>query len=173
MASITARLFSLIVFLFASIASGSPALAATFQLGLEPSELSGTVNGSTVTPMVGPTGSFVVKGAGSVHFVPAHVGQGAYFMQGFQQSSNAAFYRFTGQSIGDVFATGSGEVVVYLKSQLSVAERSAESTLPGGYKYETVFSTYSGDSKNLYYLQVHENNSRIVFHFDKIGRAHV
>ncbi|MDX1984375.1 MAG: Ig-like domain-containing protein, partial [Bryobacteraceae bacterium] len=74
-------------------------------------ELSGTANGSLVTPYLAPsgfTGTLVAKGTGSVNHTPAQTGNGVYF-QACCGNTNNAYYKFTGAAVGSVFNVNQGQ----------------------------------------------------------------
>jgi len=91
-------------------------------------EVNGVTNGSVITPAVAPPGfkgSVVVKGAGSVNFAPGgNSGNGVYFL-GCCSNSNNAYYKFSGTGVGSLFNVNKGEVVFYLTSRYSFAQRKA------------------------------------------------
>jgi hypothetical protein len=89
------------------------------------SEVSGTTNGSTITPGVAPsgfTGKVVVTNGGSVNFAPAFAGNGVYFLNCCDNTSNA-YYKFTGSTVGKLFDPAGGQVSFYLKSRRTFAGR--------------------------------------------------
>jgi hypothetical protein len=113
---------SLFLFFLATCASAQPLLL----IHADASEVGGA-NGSTVTPGVAPagfTGTVVSSSAGLVNFVPAQSGDGVYFLN-CCTSSNNAYYKFAGASVGSIFDTGNGSVEFYLKSRQSYAQRQA------------------------------------------------
>src|SRR5262249_51023636 len=75
------------------------AVAPLLQLRADATEVSGTANGSVVTPSVGPvgfTGTVIVKGTGSVNFTPGVSGDGVYFLNNnCCAATNNAYYKFT------------------------------------------------------------------------------
>jgi hypothetical protein len=96
-----------------------------FQLNMNATEVSGTTNGSVVTPAITPagfTGTLMKTGTGSVNFAPAQVGNGAYFLN-CCDPSNTAFYKFTGSTLGSIFNVAQGQITFYLKSRASFATR--------------------------------------------------
>ena len=115
--------------------------APLFVIKGEPSEISGTSNNAIVTPTVRPgsyTGVLKLTGTGSVNFTPATVGNGVYFQTCC--STNAAYYQFTGSTLGSIFNTAGGEISFYLTSRQSYAQRQSGS-------FRTVFGVEdaSGD----------------------------
>ena len=95
----------------------------------ERAELSGTANGAVVTPTLAPvglTGKLAVKGAGSVNFAPAKIGDGVYFLNCCDNVATA-YYKFTGATVGQVFNVNRGQVSFYLKSRYALAQRPAGS----------------------------------------------
>jgi hypothetical protein len=102
----------------------------TLQLHSDASELSGLTNGAVVTPAIAPpgfAGKLVVKGGGSVNFAPGQSGNGVYFLQCCDNSSNA-YYKFSGATVGSVFNVSQGQISFYLKSRQSFAQRLASRT---------------------------------------------
>ena len=115
-------------FSFTTLAStGSQVL---LQLHSDTSEVSGVTNGSIVTPAIAPSGfsgKVVITGGGSVNFAPAQSGNGVYFLQCCDNSSNA-YYKFPGATVGSVFNVSQGQISFYLKSRQSFAQRLASRT---------------------------------------------
>jgi hypothetical protein len=104
--------------------------APVFQLHLDATEVSGTTNGSTITPAVAPTGftgKVVVTGTGSVNYTPAQSGDGVYFKNCCDNSNNA-YYHFNGTGVGSLFSPTQGQITFYLKSRYSFAQRQASAT---------------------------------------------
>lgn len=102
--------------------SGAPVV---FQLHSDASEVSGTTNGSIVTPAVTPagfTGKVVVTSGGSINFAPGSTGNGVYFLKCCANTTNA-YYKFTGQPIGNIFNMDGGQISFYLTSRYSFAQR--------------------------------------------------
>ncbi len=112
-------------------------LTKTFDLKGSSSEISGRTDGSTVTPVVGPTGTVKVRGQGSVNFIPTSSGNGISFEKGNTQNDNTAFYLFRGADIVNLLDYTEGEISFTLKSKYSYNERI---NLPSYYKYRTPFS---------------------------------
>jgi hypothetical protein len=119
------------------------ATTEVFHLTGESSEISGSTNGSVVTPALGPVGTLSVKGLGSITFPPVRSGSGVSFAAGGQQNTNTAFYRFTGSGVANLFNSDQGELSFYLKSKYSFAERA---TLPS-YNYRFAFDATDGTNK--------------------------
>jgi hypothetical protein len=122
---------------------GGPAL----QLQLNASEVSGTQNGSTVTPSIGPaglTGTVVVNSGGSVNFAPAENGNGVYFLNCCGNSDNA-YYQFTGAALGSVFNVNQGQISFYLQSRYTFAQREASAS---GQRY--AFDVRDGNGSHLF-----------------------
>jgi thermitase len=115
---------------FTTLASGGTQLL--FQAHMDASEVSGTVNGSSVNPAVAPSGMagrVVVNGAGSVNYAPAQSGNGAYFLNCCTNTNNA-YYQFTGSGIGNSFNVAQGQVTFYIKSRYSFAQRQSSAASP-------------------------------------------
>ena len=114
---------------FTFTTSGSQQTGTLLQLQMNSGEVSGTKNGSVVTPTIGPsgfTGAIVVNGSGSVNFAP---GNGAYFLNCCANTNNA-FYRFTGSTVGNIFNLSQGQVSFNLTSRYSFAQRQASAASP-------------------------------------------
>lgn len=104
---------------------GTTAFSQSFQLHIDPSELSGTVNGATITPAIGPSGTVIVNGTGAVNFTPVPAtppGTGAYFTN-CCASTNNAYFKWTGAQLGNLFTASQGSVTFYLTSRYSFAQR--------------------------------------------------
>jgi len=88
-----------------------------------------------ITPAVAPPGfkgTVVVKGSGSVNFAPGgHSGNGVFFLACCSNSNNA-YYQFSGAGVGSLFDVNQGEVVFYLTSRYSFAQRK---TATAGQRY--------------------------------------
>ncbi|MBI2063623.1 MAG: hypothetical protein HYT65_01360, partial [Candidatus Yanofskybacteria bacterium] len=130
----------------------------------ESSEVSGTTNGSAVTPTVGSiTGLVDVDGTGSVNFAPAQIGNGVFFRNCCTNASNA-YYKFTGSQIGNIFNSNEGEISFYLKSQKSWAERKTGS-------FRVTFNVEDNPSAgNLFSFLVNHVSGRLIFSF-KLGET--
>jgi hypothetical protein len=123
-----------------SASSGQP---TRFSLAGIRSEVSGTVNGSTVTPAVGPAGAVVVNGTGAVQFSSG----GVSFAQGGQQNTNTAFYTFVGQQTQQIFGPGQGQISFNLTSRYNFADRVA---LPSA-NAEFIFDVYDNAAEQFYF----------------------
>src|ERR1039457_5255601 len=88
---------------------------------LPSTELSALVDGSIVTPAIGPTGTLTNRG-GSVNFSPATVGNGVYFLNCCSLSADA-YYTFKGSQLANVFSANGGEISFNLQSRQSWAQR--------------------------------------------------
>src|SRR5689334_19856103 len=113
--------------LFAGRNLPAQSLSTVLQLHADASELSGVTNGSVVTPAITPPGflgQVVQTGAGSVNFAPTQVGNGVYFLN-CCGNMNAAYYKFTGAAVGNIFNINQGQISFYLKSRSSFASRQA------------------------------------------------
>src|ERR1019366_5227342 len=98
----------------------------------ETAELSGTVAGATVAPTTNPsglTGALAITGSGSVTFAPAQVGNGVFF-ESCCDNGNAAYYKFTGETVGSVFNVDQGQITFYLKSRSSFLQRQTNAAAP-------------------------------------------
>jgi hypothetical protein len=139
--------------------SGTPVL---FLLHSDASELSGTSNGSTITPAVAPsglTGKVVVTSGGSVNFSPASAGGGVYFLNCCGNTSNA-YYKFTGSAVGNLFSMSGGRVSFYLRSRQSFAQR-----LQAG-SFRMAFDVRDSNALNhLFYFMTETLAGRLVFSY--------
>jgi hypothetical protein len=124
-----------------------PATSPRFYLTGTSSEVSGTANGSAVTPNLGPAGTVVVNGAGSIQFAPAANGGGVSFHKGGQQNLNTAFYTFAGPQVQQIFNPSQGEVTFNLTSAYSFAQRAA---LPQ-YNTRVVFDVYDNSNERFFF----------------------
>jgi hypothetical protein len=116
-------------FTFTTAAPGPPPL---FVLHGDPGEVSGTANGSVVTPPTAPpgfTGTVVVQGAGSVNFSSTQSGNGVYFLN-CCTNTNAAYYKFPSAAVGSIFNVNVGEISFDLKSRYSFSQRQASAAAP-------------------------------------------
>jgi len=68
-------------------------------------------------------GTLVKLGNGSVQFTPTNFGNGVKFLPGGQQNGDAAFYKYTGSQIGNIFDMNNGEISFKLTSNTSAAQR--------------------------------------------------
>ncbi len=130
------------------------------QLHLDASEVSGTQNGATVTPTVGPAGfrgTAVVNSGGSVNFTPAQTGNGVYFLNCCSNSSNA-YYKFTGAALGSIFNVNQGQISFYLKSRYTFAQRKATAS---GQRY--AFDVRDGNGTHLYSFMIAPSSGYLVF----------
>ena len=116
---------------------------------MDATEVTGTINGSTITPSTAPaglTGKVVVNAGGSVNYTPAQVANGAYFLNCC--GSNSAYYKFTGAALGNVFNVNQGQITFYLKSRYSFSNRVTQAPQP---RY--AFDVRDGDVNNhLFYF---------------------
>ena len=108
-----------------TITGSAPVPVTNLTINLDTAEISGTTNGSVVTPTLAPagfTGSVIVNGGGSVNFTPAQSGNGVYFLNCCVNTNNA-YYKFTGATIGNIFNVNQGQISFYLQSRYSFAQR--------------------------------------------------
>jgi hypothetical protein len=137
--------------------TSAPGLVTALQIQGNSSEVSGTSNGSVVTPSVTPSGfagTVVVNGTGSVNFTPAQSGNGVYFLNCCTNTNNA-FYNFTGSGIGNIFNNAQGQVSFTLQSRYSFAQRESSAAADrytfdardGGGKHQFWFLTCVADSR--------------------------
>jgi hypothetical protein len=136
-------------------------------LHADASEVSGTTNGSTVTPSTGPagfTGTVVVNSGGSVNYTPAQRGNGVFFLNCCTNTGNA-YYKFTGTPVGNIFTTSSGQVNFFLKSQFSFAQRKSTAASP---RYS--FDVRDGNTSNhLFYFLTEVGFGSLVFSYRVCG----
>jgi hypothetical protein len=102
--------------LFFTLCSGL--FAQTFLSHLDSSEL----NGSVVTPAIGPAGIVVKNGLGLVNFAPGATGDGVYFTS-CCASTNNAYYQFSGAGLAGLFDPAAGSISFSLTSRQSFASR--------------------------------------------------
>ena len=152
-------------FTFTTLAStGSQVL---LQLHSDASEVSGVTNGSIVTPAIAPsgfTGKAVVAGGGSVNFAPGQVGNGVYFLQCCDNSTNA-YYKFTGTTVGSIFNVNQGQISFYLKSRQSFAQRLASAT-----SYRQVLDVRDANT-HLFGFGIRANSGYLVFSYMLAGAS--
>jgi len=136
-------------------------LSPLFLLHADASEVSGVTNGSTITPRVAPTGlagSVVVNGTGSVNYTPAESGNGVYFLS-CCSNTNTAFYKFTGQAVGNIFNASQGQVTFYLKSRYSFAQRQSTAAA-SRYAFDV---RDSNTSNHLFFFQTEVSSGSLLF----------
>jgi hypothetical protein len=146
----------------APASGGGPAL----QLNLNATEVSGTQNGSTVTPSIGPvglTGTVVVNSGGSVNFDPAVTGNGVYFLNCCGNSDNA-YYQFTGAALGSVFNVNQGQISFYLQSRYTFAQREASAS---GQRY--AFDVRDGNGSHLFSFMTQVTSGSLEFTYTAAG----
>jgi hypothetical protein len=102
--------------LFFTLCSGL--FAQTFLSHLDSSEL----NGSVVTPAIGPAGTLAKIGTGAVTFAPGATGDGVYFTS-CCASTNNAYYTFAGAGLAGLFDPTAGSISFSLTSRQSFASR--------------------------------------------------
>ena len=107
------------------------------------SEISGTLNGSSVTPAIAPPGftGTVVNAGGSVNFPGP--GDGVYFLNCC--NTRNAYYKFTGLPVGTVFGSTQGQISFTLTSRYSFAQRPLNLT-----RY--IFDARDGGGNHLFYF---------------------
>ncbi|MDO8521176.1 MAG: Ig-like domain-containing protein, partial [bacterium] len=126
-------------------------LSTALRIAGEPAEagnLANPPNGTMITPAITPagfTGTVVRDGTGSVTFAPAQVGNGVFFTSCCLNTNNA-YYKFTGQTIGNVFNANQGEIDFYVKSAYSWAERNTAGSSASQAHY--VFDVRDDDMNN-------------------------
>lgn len=140
----------------------SPPLLTRFTLNGTASEVSGTNNGSTVTPAesAGLTGKVVVNGSGSVNFSP---GGGVYFLNCCANSNNA-YYKFTGSAIGNVFNLSQGQISFKLQSRYSFAQRQISAA-----SARNAFDVREGNGNHQFYFMTQIVSGSLVFYYEIAG----
>ena len=136
-------------------------LSPLFLLHADASEVSGVTNGSTITPSIVPSGlsgKVVVAGSGSVNYTPAQNGNGVYFLN-CCSNTNRAYYKFTGQAVGNVFNASQGQVTFYLKSRYSFAQRQTNAASPR-YAFDVRDAT---TSNHLFFFQTQISSGNLLF----------
>jgi hypothetical protein len=142
--------------------------AALLQIQADASEVSGTTNGSTVTPAVAPagfTGTVVVKGGGSVNYAAASNGNGVFFLNCCGNTSNA-YYKFVGATVGNVFNVGQGQINFSLKSRYSFTQRRTTAAT-GRY----VFDVRDGSGVHLFNFQTQVASGYLQFTYVVAGSS--
>ncbi len=138
------------------------------QIHADAGEVSGTTNGSTVTPGIAPagfTGKVVVTKTGSVNYAPATVGNGVYF-QNCCDNTNA-YYKFTGPTVGSIFNVNQGSITFYLKSRYSFSQRRSTAAAA-----RAVFDVRDDNMNNhLFYFFTSANTGNLVFTYAVGGAA--
>jgi hypothetical protein len=136
-------------------------LSPLFLLRADASEVSGLTNGSTITPSVAPSGlsgNVIVTGSGSVNYTPSQTGNGVYFLN-CCSNTNRAYYKFTGQAVGNVFNASQGQVTFYLKSRYSFAQRQTSAASPR-YAFDVRDAT---TSNHLFFFQTQISSGNLLF----------
>jgi hypothetical protein len=137
-------------------------LQTTLQIQGNASEVSGTNNGSIVTPGVttsGFTGVVEVKGTGSVNFTPAQGGNGVYFLN-CCKNTNDAYYHFTGATVGNIFDVNQGEISFSLQSSYTFAQRKANAAMP---RY--TFDVRDGNGNHLFWFLTQVTSNGLQFNY--------
>src|SRR4026209_657204 len=113
-----------LLFGFILVLSAS-AQSVVFNLRGDPAEL----NGSVVTPTVGPVGTYMKTGSGAALFSPIPAippstteGTGIYFTV-CCSGTNTSYLKFTGAGLGDLFNPITGRIAFNLTSRQSFASR--------------------------------------------------
>ncbi len=148
-------------------ASGS---LVTLLIHANASEVSGTTNGSIVTPSTAPPGfmgTVLKKGTGSINFASAQNGNGAYF-QNCCDNSNTAYYKFTGPAIGNVFSSNQGQISFYLKSRYSFAQRKSSAAAPR-FAFDVLDLLNATSNNHLFYFQTQVTSGNLLFTYSLNG----
>jgi hypothetical protein len=137
-------------------------LQTVLQIQGNASEVSGTSNGSVVTPSTTPsgfTGTVQANGTGSVNFTPAQGGNGVFFLN-CCKNTNDAYYHFTGATIGNVFDAGGGQISFSLQSRYSFAQRTATAAMP---RY--AFDVRDGSGNHLFWFLTQVGKNGLQFNY--------
>jgi hypothetical protein len=137
-------------------------LQTTLQIQGNASEVSGTNNGSIVTPSAttsGFTGVVVVNGTGSVNFTPAQGGNGVYFLN-CCKNTNDAYYHFIGATVGNIFDVNQGEISFSLQSRYTFAQRKANAATP---RY--AFDVRDGSGNHLFWFLTQVTSNGLQFNY--------
>lgn len=137
------------------------AATSVFSLNGNTVEIPGTVNGTIVTPTTGPSGYkglLKIRGTGTFAFTPVLNGNGMLFGPGGGQNANTAFISFSGSQVGNLFNMNAGDIIFYLRSSFSLAERLA---LPAPV-YDWVFDVFD-NSQRLFTFLVNAGSGRLRF----------
>ena len=132
------------------------------------SEVSGTQNGSSVTPSVAPAGfSGVVaaNGKGSINFTPAQAGNGVYFLN-CCGSTNRDYYKFTSATVGNIFNVKEGQISFLLQSRYSFAQREASASAP---RYS--FDVRDGSGAHWFYFLTEVISGTLEFNYIVGGKT--
>jgi hypothetical protein len=124
------------------------------------SEVSGTQNGSIVTPSTAPrgfTGAVVSNGSGSVNFTSAQSGDGVYFLNCCSNTNNT-YFRFTGATIGNIFNMSQGSISFKLVSRYTFAQRKASAA-----SARCAFDVRDGNGTHLFYFLTQIVSQHLVF----------
>ena len=136
--------------------SGSP----VFQLHADASEVSGTQNGAVVTPTIAPaglTGTVVVTSGGSVNFTPAATGNGVYFLNCCNNTSNAIL-QVHRRSAGKCVQCQPGADHLLSESRYSFAQRKATAS---GQRY--AFDVRGGGGTHLFSFMTQVSSGSLLF----------
>gem|GEM_PF-5096891 len=146
-------------FTFTTSAAG---LQTLLQIQGNPSELSGTTNGSVITPSDAPNGfagTLKVNGTGSVNFAPVQSGNGLYFLN-CCKNTNDAYYHFSGSAVGNIFKVNQGQISFSLQSQYSFAQRQAIAAMP---RY--AFDVRDGNGNHLFWFLTQVTSNGLQFNY--------
>jgi hypothetical protein len=138
------------------------------QIHADATEVTGVVNGSTVTPGIAPagfTGKVVVNGTGSAHFAAAQTGNGVYFLN-CCANTNDAYYKFSGTAVGNIFNASKGQISFYLKSRYTFVQRQ---TSAAARRY--TFDVKDGSGKHLFFFLTQVTSGSLQFDYSIDGTA--
>ncbi|HUI77446.1 MAG TPA: Ig domain-containing protein [Bryobacteraceae bacterium] len=128
------------------------------------SEVTGTTNGSVVTPSTAPSslpGKVVVNGSGSVNFV---AGSGVYFLNCCANTNNA-YFKFTGAALAGVFGIPQGQISFTLKSRYTFAQRQSNSN------QRYVFDARDGGGVHQFFFYTEAVSGSLVFYYQVGGKS--
>jgi hypothetical protein len=137
-------------------------LQTTLQIQGNASEVTGTNNGSIVTPSTttaGFTGVVVVNGAGSVNFTPAQGGNGVYFLN-CCKNTNDAYFHFIGTTVGNIFDVNQGQISFSLQSRYTFAQRKATAATA---RY--AFDVRDGSGNHLFWFLTQVTSKGLQFNY--------
>lgn len=153
-----------------TFATSAPGLQTLLQIQGNATELTGTSNGSVVTPTTAPAGfegTVVLNGTGSVNLTGSENGNGVY-LQNCCGNANNAYYNFTGTAIGNIFSVTQGQVSFILQSRYSFAQRKASASAP---RY--TFDVRDGTGKHQFEFLTQVTAQGLQFEYMLGGSTHV
>jgi hypothetical protein len=146
--------------------TSDPGLQTLLRIQGNTSEVSGVINGSTVTPTTAPTGftgTVVANGKGSVNFVS---GNGVYFLN-CCTNVNVAYFKFAGATVGNIFNANQGQISFSLQSRYTYALRQSTASAA---RY--VFDARDGSGKHQFYFLTQVTSQGLQFSYLVGGVVH-